>query len=133
MHAYLIDQKRTLTSARYRLSTFSGLQRNPRSTLTNQKNRSFPFVCPFPFRILMISLLQTLLFSLSTGCLAASSSDKSYSSFRPEALGPLNKISDWAAFSKDLMRIKAAGVEALATDVWVGLLELPFLPFLIHI
>ncbi|KAJ3301376.1 hypothetical protein HDV03_001002, partial [Kappamyces sp. JEL0829] len=43
--------------------------------------------------------------------------------YRAEALGPLEKITDFNGFYADLLRIKGAGVEALATDIWWGQVE----------
>jgi alpha-amylase len=44
--------------------------------------------------------------------------------YRPEALGPLNAITNWNQFAADLQRLKAAGVQAFATDVWWSRVEL---------
>ena len=43
--------------------------------------------------------------------------------YRAEALGPLVPIQDWAAFQNQLLLLKGAGVEAMATDVWWGQVE----------
>ena len=59
--------------------------------------------------------IPAFILSISIGAQQQQAAD----AFRAEALGPLNRISDWNSFQKDLIRIKAAGVQALATDVWV--------------
>jgi hypothetical protein len=38
--------------------------------------------------------------------------------YRPEALGPLSQVQDFGRFAAEMARLKAAGVEAFALDVW---------------
>ncbi len=43
--------------------------------------------------------------------------------FRPEALGPLSRITDLNKFELDMRRVKASGAGALALDIWWAWVE----------
>ncbi|WP_407074320.1 family 14 glycosylhydrolase [Paenibacillus lacisoli] len=65
----------------------------------------------------------TLLITAFFGSYAAKASADVASDFQVSVMAPLNKITDWTAFKKQLATLKSNGVYALTTDIWWGDVE----------